>query len=300
MKISFLLHSTTGNTRLVTRFAASYLRSRGHVCEVLDVVERPDPDVGGVDLIGVAAPTMYLRPSFTIERAVARLPNAGPRRRPAFLINTCSGLPGAHFAVLAETLRYKGYVTLGAYAMIAPSNWPPQVAAHQRLAVSEPLSLVASFTPRSARWLWALLWERVCHPDEQDRDALVVFLDDVVAKAEAGSLDEALRPAELHAPVPMTAALGRMAWPDLPDQHLGVHIDPLRCAKCGTCVEVCSERIITRAGDEVPVIGPGCAGCYACFNHCPEGAISDRLTTDGVGQYRAPPRSMRELFRWPR
>jgi ferredoxin len=161
--------------------------------------------------------------------------------------------------------------------------------------------MVASFTPRSYRWFWALFWASVCHPDERDRDGLVMFLDDIIQSAEKGELDDAPTPSELHVPIPTTDVLGRIVWRDLPDNFLRVHIDPQLCTRCGTCITSCSEWVITRADDdEVPVVGTGCTGCYACFNKCPEGAISDALTRPGIGQYRRPPESMKELFRWPR
>lgn len=302
MKIAILLHSTTGNTRIVTRFAAAYLRSRGHLCEVIDVVARPErPDLSGVDLIGVASPTMYLRPTFTIERYVSRMPNAEGGRKPAFLINSCGGMPGAQFAMLAELLAYKGYVTFGAYSVLAPSNWPPHVNIVRKIAFTEPLSMVAAFTPRSYRWFWALFWESICHPDERDRDGLVVFLDEMVQSATEGNFEQAPSPNQLDVPIPTTDSLGRIVWRDLPDNFLQVHIDRQLCSRCGTCINVCSDHVITRVeDDDVPTVGTGCTGCYACFNKCPEGAISDNLTSPGVGQYRRPPESMRDLFRWPR
>ena len=52
MKIQFLLHSTTGNTRLVTRYAAGYLRVQGHDCDIHDIAKRREPpDLAQVDLL---------------------------------------------------------------------------------------------------------------------------------------------------------------------------------------------------------------------------------------------------------
>lgn len=299
MKIVIALHSTTGNTRIVTRFAASHLRSRGHECEVIDVVKNPEPpDLTGVDLLGLAGPTMYLRPTFTLERYASRIPNAGDEAVPAFLLNSCGGMPGAYFAMLSELLGYKGYVTLGGYWVLAPSNWPPHVVTMKKIVATEPLSVVAAVTPRKYRWVPALFWEKMCHPDEQDRDDLVTFLDDILHRAQSPVLEEAPLPSQLHEAIPLTITLGRIIPREFPDRLLRFHIDRSRCTACGTCVNVCSEGIIVRGGeDEVPTVTGGCSGCYACFNRCPEGALSDSLTQPGVGQYKAPPRTMRELFR---
>jgi ferredoxin len=296
MRITILLHSTTGNTRVVTRFAAACLRDRGHDVDVVDVVRRPDlPGLDEVDLLGVASPTTYFRPTWTMERTIARMPNA-TARKPAFLINTCGGAPGAQFALLAELLAHKGYVALGAHWVLAPSNWPPHIDAMRPLAWSSPLARLAPLAPRSLRPLWAVFWERSGMPDRRDRDDLVRFLDEVTSRAAAGRLDDAPTPKQLHVAIPTTNLVGRIIPREFPDRFLAFHIDAGRCARCGTCVEVCSERIITRSSDEeVPRIG---SGCYACFNRCPEGAISDAVTKPGRGQYSGPPRAMRDLFRW--
>lgn len=298
MRVVIALHSTTGNTRLVTRFAARVIESRGHECEVIDIVRHPEPPVlDGVDLLGIASPTMSLRPTFTMEGYVTRLPNA-PERRPAFLLNSCGGMPGATLAMLAEQLSYKGWVVLGADWILAPSNWPPHVMFQRRMAAIEPAAELARWLPRQQRWIPALFWDSVCQPDHQDRDDLERFVDQMLAKTKAGDLDSAPTPMELHQPIPTTATLGRIVARELPDKLLRFRVDVGRCTGCGTCVSVCSERIITQRSDhEVPTIGRWCSGCYACFNHCPEGAISDSITNPGEGQYRSPSRQMREIFR---
>lgn len=298
MRIVILLHSTTGNTRVVARFAAERLRRLGHEVEVVDVVKTgAAPDLRGVDLLGVASPTMYFRPTWTMERALARMENA-ERRTPAFLVNTCGGMPGGQFALLAELLAHKGYVVLGAHWILAPSNWPPHVDAMRALAVTEPLARAARLAPRSLRPLWAALWESAGMPDSRDRQELEDFLATVASRAAAGRLEDAPTPSELHHPIPTTDLVGRVIPREFPDAVLRFRIDPARCSRCGTCVAVCSDRIITReAEDQVPRIGSGCTGCYGCFNHCPDGAISDALTRPGRGQYSGPPRAFRDLFR---
>ena len=69
-------------------------------------------------------------------------------------------------------------------------------------------------------------------------------------------------------------------------------------AGCGTCVAVCPVGCISRAAeDAVPNVGSGCTGCWACYNHCPDGAISGLGCPRGAGRYAGPSPAMRELFR---
>ncbi len=300
MKIVILLQSTTGNTRVITRFAAAHLKAFGHEVEVIDIVKHPEPpDLSDVELLGVASPTMYLRPTFTIDKYVTRMPNAPGGRKPAFLLSTCGGMPGAHFEMQAQRLACKDWVVLGAHWMLAPTNWPSHVSTMKKIEWTDPLSFVAPFAPRSWRWVWATLWERNGLPDAGDRDELLDFVDDMVSEAESGQLDEAPAPMELYQPLPGGRLCGRIFPREFPDMLLQPSIEESTCTRCGTCVKVCSEHIISQADDDsVPVIAKGCSGCYACFNRCPEGAIYDTITPPGVGQYKGPPRVMKEMFRY--
>jgi len=200
--------------------------------------------------------------------------------------------------MLAELLRRKGYVVLGAHWVLAPTNWPPHVRMVRSLAWSEPFGRLAGLTPRSLRPIWATFWDRPSHPDRRDRDALLAFVDAMARKAAAGELDQAPSPAELHRPIAACAIAGRLIPREFPDQKLRMRAEPSRCSGCGTCVRVCSEGVVTQpVVGGPPRIGPGCTGCYACFNACPAGALVDALSPDGLGQYKGPPRDMRELFR---
>jgi ferredoxin len=297
MRATIFLHSATGNTALVAQHSARVLRGRGHRCEVHDIVRDGEPPatLDDVDLVGVACPTMYFRPTFAMERFLARLP---PRRRPgpAFLLATCMGEPGAHFEVAAELLRHKDLVTLGAHWVLAPSNWPLHVHGVRRTSRSTPVGTWLNDLVRPLRPVWGTIWPLSTLPDERDRAALDAFLGEVLAAAAAGRLDDAPAPGKLHRPLPSTSALGRLVAREQLARAIGLTVDHGRCSRCGTCAACCPVSAIELAEGSDPSFGPGCTACYACFNRCPEGAIGATATPAGAGRYPHPPRAMRELF----
>lgn len=300
MRIRILLHSSTGNTKVVTKYTASSLIVSGHDCDVFDIGRHREPpdDMDEIELLGVACPTMYFRPTFAMERFIARLPPA-PRPTPAFVLATCAGEPGAHFAIAAEMLRPKDYVVVGAHFVLAPSNWPIHIAAMKRTEPSTVVGTWLNFASRPLRPLWGTIWPHCQVPDAEDRLGLDAFIDRTLRQARVGQLDYAPLPNDLHRPLPTTNVAGR-GFPREFLNTLGLTIDEVRCSRCGTCVLVCPVGVVNQASDdEVPRFERGCTGCYACYNRCPEVAISAAYTAVGEGQYKGPPRLMREVFRPP-
>ena len=300
MKICILLHSTSGNTKVVTDYAADFLVKAGHHCEVHDILESGDfvASLDEIDLLGVACPTMCFRPTWGIERAVARMPNVKGVRKPAFQLGTCAGEPGAHFALMAELLVHKGFQSIGAHWVIAPSNFPPHLAVMKPLASTAPIGTYLNKMSRPLRSFWGSFWPDSLVPDERDRRELEHYLEDVLFKAEHLELEMAPTPNELHKAYPTTNAVGRMFPREIIDLTLSLNIDPDRCTRCGTCAGVCPVEAITQPDeDEVPIIGRGCSACCACFNHCPESAFSMLGAKAGRGRYLGPPTPMKEVFR---
>lgn len=323
MKILILLHSTTGNTRLITRHAAKYLKASGHDCAVHNIVKAPDPpDMEGVDLLGVACPSMYCRQTFAMEQFLDRIPPAPGGRRPAFLMGTCAGEPGAHFALQGEQLAAKGYLALGAHWVMAPLNIAtdafPGVAAVGRgvgrvpwlvrplralFGLYHPVlaALLSRGALRDLRGTAGIINLDLVLPDSRDRQALECYLDHVVEVAQAGRLDRAPRPNALHRAIPPFNFLGRVFRQSLLNSdYFRVQIDERRCNMCSTCVKVCPVRTITQQEGQVPRVGTNCGGCFACFNYCPEGAVNISglilAGSGGRGQYKGPPRAMRAVF----
>ena len=300
MNCTILLHSTTGNTRVVTRFAAARIEAKGHRCTIHDVARHPEPpSLDDVDLLGVSCPTMYFRPTLAMERAVDRLPAAaGGALRPAFLLATASGETGAHFPLLAEQLRGKGWWTLGARFVPCVNNWPPQRTLTGLVAPARPLAeiLVARWEQLGARL--SFLWPDVGETEARFRGDVAAFVDEMLRRAGSDASPETFAPTGLRVGSKLTSLLGRRITPDKMRWATSISICAERCTACGVCVAVCPVGCLSREeDDDVPRVGDDCTGCWACHNHCPEGAISGLVSPHGAGRYAGPSRKLRDLFR---
>lgn len=297
-RCTILLHTTTGNTRLVARLAAARLRGAGQDCTIHDVVKHPEPpSLEDTGLLVVACPTMYFRPTLVIERFLERLPRA-PVPRPAVLLATAGGMPGAHFDLLAEQLRERGWIAIAAHWVPFVNNWPPHRALAERIRLARPLLRALDRGVRGLRWYLHWLWPDIGEPRPEDREALVRFLDRIALAWPTADLSCA-PPPHLLCPVSATSKwIGRRLGPRQMQVATDVRIDPRRCTACGACLAVCPVGCITRErDDEIPRVGEGCTGCWACFQHCAERAISGFGAPDGAGRYLGPSAATRELFR---
>lgn len=297
MNCLILLHSATGNTRLLARYAAARIRGEGHTCTIHDIAARPrPPSLGKVDLLGVACPTMYFRPTFAMERFVARLP-AATVPKPAFLLATAGGEPGALFPLLAEQLAHKNLFAVGAHWMVFPESWPPHlftVKGVPGLGVVD--SGVCERFPSLRPWL-SVLWPEVGVPGVRDRQALERFLERVLADCRSFRPEAAPSLRDLHRPTQLFQLMGRMVTVEIARRYTAVRVVPERCTRCGVCVKVCPVSCIRLGkGDSLPVFGPGCTGCWACFQHCPEAAIAGWRVGPGQGRYAGPARELEDLF----
>ena len=305
MNVRTLLHSTTGNTRLVTDYALARLRRLGHACEVVDIARRREPpaDMDGVDALIVAGPTMYFRPTFAMESYVRRLPDVTGRTVPTFLLATCQGDPVTQFAILAEILGPKGYAAMAACAVQAQTNWPMNRVLTDRirwsLPVGEALIRVCAHLPGARDWLGTLgfVWPEASEPDEKERDKVDRFVDRILEVAAGDGRDPAPAPYALYRYVPLITPSGRHITREQLVRSMPIQVDPDRCTRCGVCVRVCAAGVMTQADrDRVPVVGEGCTVCWACYNHCKDGAITGPLAREGRGRYAGPSERMRALF----
>lgn len=298
MKTLILLHSTTGNTALVARYAAARLVENGHECVVHDILEDGEPELEDVDLLGVACPTMYFRPTWAMERFIVRLPVASSGPKPAFLIGTASGDPGSHFEILAELLEIKDYLALGARMVVFPDNWPLHRSQTRRLRWTKPVGeWLASVLPRSARGWYSTPWPELGDPPESDRDGLDEFLGTIFRKAEHFDIAAVPKPRQLYGGSFGTRKFGRLMSREMMAQAVSVRIHPSACTRCGDCVSACPVGCLTQpTEDDVPSLGRGCTGCWACYNHCLHSAISGAGAPAGTGRYPGPSEAARSLF----
>lgn len=309
MKTLILLHSSSGNTRLVTRYARRRLEALGLEVTLHDIVRRRgEPlDLEGVELLGVAFPVMYFWPTLAMVDALERLPD-GAGAIPSFVLATAAGDPGAALHIACEQLQNRGYPPLAAHWVIAPSNWPTHVAAARllrRLPGGRPLyrASLAALRPLLQRMPWlrplaGLVWLEASEPGSFDRSWLDRWLEqEVWRRAQAVRAGGELTPPPLEQETlrPMVRA-GRAFPPLKAAQSVKFTSMPEQCTACGICAAVCPASCISYDSAGRPIFGPGCTGCFACYNACVHGAIRSNYCPPALGRYEGPPATMRLLF----
>jgi NAD-dependent dihydropyrimidine dehydrogenase PreA subunit/flavodoxin len=296
MRCVIVLHSTTGNTKLVARYAAARLRQAGFEVDLHDMVRHPKPpDLSGVDLLGLASPTMYFRPTLAAERFVQRLPELPKATRPAFLLGTAGGDPGDQFPILADLLAHKGWMALGGHWVIFPTNWPPQRMLALPLRFSAGLGSWLGERFSGLRPYLALAWPDAGVPDMLNRKALDRFLDRIceATLSEQPPTEPGKQPRGL-APF---AALGRAMTREKMQMTTRIRIDAQACTACGICAKNCPVACLTQSDEQsVPLVGDNCTGCWACYNHCPDRAITGWVSPAGMARYRGPAAALKTLF----
>lgn len=301
MKCLILLHSTTGNTKLIARYASKYLEKIGVTTTLLNIAKTTElPEIDDIDVLCVACPTMYFRPTYVMERFVSRMPNSPNGQKPAFLLATAGGDAGAHFELLADQLKHKDWITLGAHLVVFPNNWPSHRAFVHGLNKAEPLAQLATQRFHKLSDITGLLWPDVSDASPNAPKKLEAFIDSMIDRArrtQDTGFAWAPSASELYKGVRVTKIAGRMITVDMMREYTDITINSDRCTQCGTCVNVCPVKCITReTEEETPRVGEGCTGCWACFNACPDGAISGWAAQDGKGRYRGPTQSARQIF----
>jgi len=303
MKCTILLHSATGNTRLVARFASRRLTEAGHHCVLHDIVDDPEPpDCSDVDLLGVASPTNYFGPSRVMHQFLDRLPPAVDGPGLAFLLGTCSGEPGAHLVTQAEQLGRLGWLTMGARTVTFPDTWPPHRALASPLTFSASIGRALGAKLSPLRPLLSLPYPDLSQPSHRTVSRLGRFIDRVARRAAVRDHLAAQSAADLaRTRPPGMVRLGRAVTMDWVRRCTDIRIDPHRCSRCGTCVDLCPSGCLTRDDDQsVPRVGSTCLGCWACYHHCPSDAISGWHAPAGKGRYPGPDPATVEAFnaRW--
>jgi NAD-dependent dihydropyrimidine dehydrogenase PreA subunit len=255
-----------------------------------------------VDLLGVACPTNYFGQSRVMAQFLQRLPAAPDHQRLAFQLGTCSGEPGAHFVAQAEQLQRLGWRSLGARAVIFPDSWPPHRALTRPLSFTAGVGRFLGSTLSPLRLLLSLPYPDLSQPNHHTVARLGRFVDKVARRAAVRDRFAVTTPEELaRERPPGMVRLGRAVTLEWIRRCTDIHIDPRRCSRCGTCVDLCPSGCLTRPNDQaVPRVGDTCVGCWACYQHCPESAISGWLSPAGAGRYGGPDQALVETFsaRW--
>jgi NAD-dependent dihydropyrimidine dehydrogenase PreA subunit len=306
MKCTILLHSATGNTRLVAQFASRRLIEAGHQCILHDIVTDPEPpDCGDVDLLGVACPTNYFGQSRVMQQFLDRLPpgttpgdSGDPPPRLAFQLGTSGGEPGAHFVTQAEQLQHLGWLTLGARSVSFPDSWPPHRALTKPLSFTASIGKALGAKLSPLRALLSLPYPDMHQPSHRTVSRLGRFIDRVARRAAVRDHLAAQSPADLAKDRPRVLVnLGRSMTLEKIRHATNIRIDAHRCTRCGTCVDLCPSGCLTRANDQsVPRVGTTCVGCWACYQHCPADAISGWHAPAGKGRYPGPDPTTIETF----
>lgn len=308
MRALILLHSSTGNTRVVTRYAARALRGQGLRCTIHDIGRKDRaPSLDGVDLLGVAFPVMYFQPTLAMEQVVANLvpPRTG---LPAFALATAAGDPGAALQMACEQLSERAFTPVDAHWVMAPSNMPQQLALVRWLEslpgggifykVSRPVARRIWERMPAARAAASLLWPEASTPLEVDRRRLDRFLHDVVQRARTVADGGLLPPLDLsQKTTPSAVWTGRHLPVEVPISMIGLKFDHAICSQCQACTMTCPVDAITLDERGFPRLGPGCTGCYACYNHCAHGAMTAVGTPPNIGRYVGPSKRMKRLFK---
>ena len=249
---------------------------------------------------------MYFRPTLAMEALVESLELPRPGL-PAFALFTAAGDPGAALHLMMERLERKGFHFLEAHWVICPSNYPIQLRPLLAMESTPLFNLVHGASKQIMRPVWrrwpqlrpfmGLVYKEAMVPEELDRNWLDEFLDLMLVRyreAEAGR--PVPRPRlERHTHLPMVWS-GRATPAEKVAAHISLSCDPALCTACGLCTHACPVGCITPDPGGIPQFGPGCTGCYACFNACDHNTLSAIYTPHGAGRYTGPPREMRALF----
>jgi len=299
MKCTILLHSATGNTRLVARYASRRLTEAGHQCVLHDVVRQPEPpDCSDVDLLGVACPTNYFGQSRVMEQFLDRLPPVTDGPRLAFLLGTSAGEPGAHFVTQAEQLERLGWLTLGARSVSFSDSWPPHRAFTKPLSFTASIAHALGAKLSPLRMVLSLPFPDVNQPNHHTVSRLGRFIDRVARRAAVRDYLAAQSATDYaQERPPGMVRLGRAMKLEWIRHATAIRINAERCSRCGNCVDLCPSGCLTRDNDQaVPRVGTTCVGCWACYQHCPEDAISGWQAPAGKGRYPGPSAALVEIF----
>ncbi len=258
MKQVDLCHfSGTGNTLLVVQALAETMEKKG-ISVQLHPIETTDPNTLDVkDTLGLAFPVAIQSTYPFVWKFIRALPkNPG---KGVFMLDTLAGFSGGIVGPLKDTMRRKGYQTLGAIEIIMPDNLfarKDRPEANTRIierGLQKARSFADELIENRAKWGKCGIWGYGMYG---------AFLTAIFF----------LLP-------PWQVLLKRVLMPNIRKD---------RCIRCNLCAKLCPTDNITPSDQKhtYPTFRYRCEACMRCIAYCPKNAIYAGTRRKSVWHYR--------------
>lgn len=254
MKGILCYHSNSGNTKLTAEYVVHQLRAIKMDC--VDIALEPNIEFDAYDVVGFASWTFFLGLPPFFEQFIAQIPQQSAK--PAFILNTFGMMPGQSLMLMEKAVSARGFVIIAGHSFHTPESYPPYI-------IKE--------------------WNSFDAPSSDEFEQFNQFIAEL--DTQLATIDKGTAPAPTKLKIGLFNRLIRPYSLKKIRKQLGnLQIDTNLCTDCGRCAEVCLYQAI--AMNPSPVVNMDqCAGCWACFNHCPEKAIfTDRIKD--AGHYAQP------------
>ena len=260
MKTALFYYSVTGNTELVCK----YMLSKMPQLELVDIAKSKPSQTGYFDVIGIAAPVFYLNTPPIVSSFLNNFEST--EGKPVFLLSTYGMMPGKVMRVFEKELNKKGCVIFNYLLLQMPESFPPFIAKG---------------------------WTAKNSPSQNEIALLISYIESV--KYSVKQMELGIKPNKkqiktgfLNSLIPTPSAKKNlMKFGDL------VLNDQL-CNSCGICKESCVYQAVLF--DEKPSFNmQKCAACFACYNKCPQKALSTTKISASF-QYHRPANNLVEKF----
>ena len=263
MKGIICYYSGSGNTLLACRYIAGRIRKIPF--ELFDITKDRTPDLTAYDIVGFAAFTDFLGPSFLFHRFAQGLPQHNGRL--AFVFNTYGYISGKTLREMERLVSRRGFRVVIGHSLHTPESYPPMVAGGRGNEQAPTLRELKAF------------------------EAFIEELDRVVEEVAAGVVVK-----KRGAPVSLLSRVLPVFARTKARKDMGVKfVDEALCTECGVCARLCPYGAV--ALNPRPVFDMNkCYGCWRCFNLCPEKAIYTKKFR-GIGHYPKPPEKLKDKLK---
>jgi len=258
--MALFYYSATGNTRLI----CEHIGSKIPEMELFDISKKPSFRIEEFGIIGVAIPVFYLSIPPIVSSFLDSLKIVN--NKPAFLLTTYGMMPGKSLKILGNGLRKKGFQIFNLLALRMPESFPPFIAKG---------------------------WTDVNAPNQKEiqlSNDYIESLKRTIKQVESGNKikTKKITIGFFNAIMPVPSNKNNL-------EKLGAFIvDEQICVSCGKCQEACVYQAIIFNGR--PSFDKAkCYACFACFNKCPQKAISTTKISSSA-QYHKPANNLVEKF----